>query len=91
MVSAMLTCACNGKGWVASCKRQQAADLAAAVEVLAVVLAFDLEGEGIVLWVSAPFSCAFFASVLADDFAERDGLAQRDRSAHPAGFSGSGH
>ena len=39
-------------GGVLQC--QQAANFAAAVEFLTVVLTFDLEGEGIVLWFAAP-------------------------------------
>jgi len=56
-------------------QRQQAADFASAAELLAVVLAFDLQGERIVLRLGAFFHDLFRVS-FADDFAKRDRLAQ---------------
>ena len=57
-------------------QRQQATDLAGAIEFLTVILTFNLQGEGIVLRGSA-FFLSLFRFFLTNDFTERNRLAQR--------------
>ena len=66
---------------------QQTANFTAAVELLTVVLAFDLEGERIVLRFAALLQ-GLFRVFFADDLAKRDGFAQRVDQHVQSGFQG---
>ena len=68
-------------------QRQQATDFAGAVEFLAVVLAVDLQGKGVVLRHSA-LVLALFRFFFADDLAKRDRFTQRVDQHVETGFQG---